>query len=211
MSSNGDLFTLTIGGRSAHATVPHLGMDAISEGARFLSAFKSIMTDKVDPNKTGLISTGLFNAGEASNIIAAKAILQGSIRSFNMEVQKTLVKEVNALVEESNRVGFDTRIDYQGYPAIINHDEHVRRVVEVAKTQLAETGLILDHPPMVGSEDFSYFLQEKPGAFFFLGSGDHARGINNPLHSNPFVVNEDSIVLGARIFAALVGVQRVSE
>ena len=58
---------------------------------------------------------------------------------------------------------------------------------------------------MVGSEDFSYFLEERPGAFFFLGSGDHAKGICNPLHSNPFIANEKSILLGALIYGSLVG------
>ncbi len=207
MSSNGDQFKLTIEGKSAHASAPHLGQDALSEAVRLLNAFKAIVTDRVDPNQTALISTCMLTAGEAPNILARKAVLEGSIRSFNAGVHQTLKEHFLEETEYSRRRGFNVTLEMRGYPAINNHTRETQQVIEQAGALLGAENVVTDASPMVGSEDFSLFIENTPGAFFFLGSGDHARGINNPLHSNPFIANEACIILGAQIFARLVGVR----
>ena len=207
MSSNGDQFRLNIAGKSAHASSPHLGLDALSEAVRLLTAFRTIITDRVDPNKAALISTCMLNAGEAPNILARTAELQGSIRSFDPTVHKTLINSFMEEIQESRRRGYTLELEMRGYPAINNHPVETQKVIETARLFLGEENVLTDRPPMVGSEDFSFFLKEKPGAFFFLGSGDHSNGINNPLHSNPFIVNEDCIMIGATIFAMMAGLE----
>lgn len=207
MSSNGDQFHLTIEGKSAHASAPHLGLDALSEAVRLLNAFKSIITDNIDPNKAALISTCMLNAGEAPNILASKAELQGSIRSFDKDVHNTLMGKFMSEIQESRRRGFDVELDIMGYPAINNHATETQVLIDTARQLLGEEGVLVNRPPMVGSEDFSYFLQNKPGTFFFLGSGDHLQGICNPLHSNPFLVNEACILNGTLIYALLAGIE----
>lgn len=206
MSSNGDQFKLTIEGKSAHASAPHLGLDALSEAVRLLNSFKAIVTDHIDPNKAALISTCVLNAGEAPNILARSATLEGSIRSFDIQVQKTLKENFLAEIEETRRRGFTVSLDLRGYPAINNHPEDTQQVIEIAGRVLGLENVLTDYPPMVGSEDFSYFIEKVSGAFFFLGSGDHEKGINNPLHSNPFIVNEDCIIIGAKLFAGIAGI-----
>lgn len=205
MSSNGDQFRLTIEGKSAHASAPHLGLDALSEAVRLLTAFRAIITDHVDPNKAALISTCMLKAGEAPNILARTAELQGSVRSFDTAVHKTLIGHFMEEVQSSRRRGYDVELEMKGYPAIINHPTETQILIRIARQFLGEENVLTDHGPMVGSEDFSFFLEEKPGAFFFLGSGDHSKGINNPLHSNPFIVNENCILTGATLFAMLAG------
>ncbi|AZT39684.1 amidohydrolase (plasmid) [Salmonella enterica subsp. enterica serovar Karamoja] len=205
MSSNGDQFCLKIEGKSAHASAPHLGLDALSEAVRLLTSFKSIITEHVDPNKAALISTCMLNAGEAPNILARTAELQGSIRSFDPAVHKTLTSHFMDEIQESRRKGYTVELDMRGYPAINNHPAETQLLIDTATRFLGRENVLTDHPPMVGSEDFSFFLENKPGAFFFLGSGDHSKGINNPLHSNPFIVNEDCIIIGSTIFAMMAG------
>lgn len=206
MSSNGDQYKLSIEGKSSHAAAPHLGLDALSESVRLLNAFKAIVTDHIDPNKTALISTCMLKAGEAPNILARSAVIEGSIRSFDTAVQKTLKEHFMAEIETTERHGFTTSLEMMGYPAIENHDGETDRVITAASSILGSENILTDYPPMVGSEDFSYFIKQTPGAFFFLGSGDHANGISNPLHSNPFITNEACILNGARIFAKLAGI-----
>ena len=205
MSSNGDQFKVTIEGKSAHASAPHLGRDALSEAVRLLNSFRSIITDNVDPNKAALISTCMLKVGEAPNILARNAEFQGSIRSFDKDVHNTLMEKFKNELGETCRRGFNVELDIRGYPAINNHRQATQDLIDVGHQLLGEEGVLTDLPPMVGSEDFSYFLEERPGAFFFLGSGDHAKGICNPLHSNPFIANEKSILLGALIYGSLVG------
>ncbi|HEB1317481.1 TPA: amidohydrolase [Escherichia albertii] len=205
MSSNGDQFKVTIEGKSAHASAPHLGRDALSEAVRLLNSFRSIITDNVDPNKAALISTCMLKAGEAPNILARNAEFQGSIRSFDKDVHNTLMEKFKNELGETCRRGFNVELDIRGYPAINNHRQATQDLIDVGHQLLGEEGVLTDLPSMVGSEDFSYFLEERPGAFFFLGSGDHAKGICNPLHSNPFIANEKSILLGALIYGSLVG------
>lgn len=205
MSSNGDQFKLSIEGKSAHASAPHLGLDALSEAVRLLNEFRSIITDHIDPNKAALISTCMLKAGEAPNILARNAELQGSIRSFDKSVHQTLTRHFMEEIQESRRRGYNVDLDIMGYPAINNHPAETQHLIETAQEYLGTENVLTDRPPMVGSEDFSFFLEEKPGAFFFLGSGDHSKGINNPLHSNPFIANENCILIGATLFARLAG------
>ena len=108
-------------------------------------------------------------------------------------------------IQESRRRGYNVDLDIMGYPAINNHPAETQHLIETAQEYLGTENVLTDRPPMVGSEDFSFFLEEKPGAFFFLGSGDHSKGINNPLHSNPFIANENCILIGATLFARLAG------
>ncbi|MCQ7061380.1 M20 family metallopeptidase [Escherichia coli] len=205
MSSNGDQFRLMIEGKSAHASAPHLGLDALSEAVRLLNEFRAIITDHVDPNKAALISTCMLKAGEAPNILARTAELQGSIRSFDKDVQKTMIRHFMEEIQETRRRGYTAELEMKGYPAISNHPAEAQKLIDIARQFLGSENVLTGHPPMVGSEDFSFFLEEKPGAFFFLGSGDHSKGINNPLHSNPFIVNENCILTGATLFAMLAG------
>ena len=204
MSSNGDSFTIRIKGRSAHASTPHLGLDAIREASRMITEFNSIVANNCSPMQPALIAVGTLQAGEASNIIATNAEMAGSVRSFDDATQQTMLRRMEETFEESRRRGFEVSMDVQGYPAIINEEPGFERMLEAAGKVMAADAINANCKPMVGSEDFSYFTRERPGGFFFLGSGNRAKGICNPLHANPFLVEEECIAWGAAIFAALV-------
>ena len=204
ISSNGDSFDIRIKGVSAHASTPDKGLDAIRESVRLITEFNSIVANNCSPMQPALISVGTLNAGEASNIIATQAEMSGSVRSFDDHTQQTMLRRIRETLDESRGRGFGAEMDVRSYPAIINEAFGVDRLTSAAVNVIDKEKIITDCKPMAGSEDFSYFTREREGAFFFLGSGNKAKGICSPLHANPFVVDEECIAWGAAVFTALV-------
>lgn len=203
ISSNGDNFEITIKGVSAHASTPDKGRDAIREAARMITEFNSIVANNCSPMQPALIAVGTLQAGEASNIIATNAVMEGSVRSFDDATQAIMLRRMEETLEESRRRGFEVSMDVRGYPAIVNETVGFDRAVAAARQVMGDGRVITDCKPMAGSEDFSYFTREREGAFFFLGSGNRSQGIIAPIHSNPFVVDEECIAWGAAVFVAL--------
>ncbi|EBR8158563.1 amidohydrolase [Salmonella enterica subsp. enterica serovar Newport] len=198
MSSNGYQFKVTIKGKSAHGSTPQFALDALSEGVRIVNGTKNIIANCCDPNKMALLTVCEFKSGDAPNIIANECFLSGSIRSFEAGTQDRMLKEFKHLLDESVNRGFIIESDDSCYPAIINQEEPTMAVMDAARHNDIT---VIDSGPMNGSEDFSYFNREIPGAFFFLGSGNDV--INNPLHSNPFYIDDNCLEVGAKIFLSL--------
>ena len=203
ISSNGDSFNIKIKGVSAHASTPDRGLDAIREATRLITEFNGIVASNCSPMQPALISVGTLKAGEASNIIATNAEMSGSVRSFDDHTQQTMLRRIEETLDESCRRGFGAEMEVRGYPAIVNEPVGVNRLLAAAEQVLEKDKIITNCKPMAGSEDFSYFTREREGAFFFLGSGNKAKGISSPIHANPFVVDEDCIAWGATVLAAL--------
>lgn len=198
MSSNGTQYEIKIIGKSAHGSTPHLAKDALNEAVRFINEFNKISA-LCNPNEMKLISNCILQAGTAPNIVANEAFLAGSIRSFKPEIQEYLMQKVKEVIKTSEVLGFSHDIVFKEYPAIINHEKSVQKIRKICESLDIKA---IDNGPMGGSEDFSYFIQDLPGAFFFLGSGNEK--INNPLHSNPFYIDDNCLEVGAKIFLELV-------
>ncbi|MGF1681331.1 M20 metallopeptidase family protein [Photobacterium minamisatsumaniensis] len=203
MSSYGYAWTLDIEGVSAHGSTPHKGLDAIREGARIIEDMDYIVAKQTNPFSPAVFVCGLFNGGTIPNAVAANVQARGTIRSMDSETNEILQKSFEGIVAQSELRGYKTSINYCGYPAVINHESAYQRVVKAASETIPAELLDATGSPMTGSEDFSLMVeaaQNKQGAMFFLGSGNSAKGINNYLHSNPYFVDEDFLLVGAQIF-----------
>lgn len=194
-------FTITLRGRSCHGAEPHKGADPIVAGAQLVSALQTIVSRRVAPTEPAVITIGSFHAGTQCNIVASEAVLTGMIRSFGEQTRHALVDELQAVTESVARaMGVEAQIDMTwGYPGIINrHDAQVELVRSAAEQVLGPELVVEEHATMV-SEDFGYFLQERPGCFYHIGVGGPA-GLHSPL----FCPEEWTLANAAAVHAQVV-------
>ena len=206
MSSYGSAWTLDIEGVSAHGSTPHKGLDAIREGARIIADMDYIIAKQTNPFSPAVFVCGIFNGGTIPNAVAANVQARGTIRSMDAETDRILKDSFKSLIAQSELRGYKTSISYCGYPAIINHKHAYKRVTQAASEIVPSDLVNSDCSPMTGSEDFSYMInatQDLCGAMFFLGAGSKDKEICNYIHSNPYFIDEDFLLVGSQIFINL--------
>jgi len=201
MMAAADEFELIIHGRGGHGAYPHETVDAVVVASQVVVALQTLVSRNTDPLETAVVSIGMFNAGHAFNIIAETARLRGTLRTFRPELRERLIgrlRDVSAGVSES--LGATCEFIFTDhYPPTINDKRMADFVASLAAEVVGEQNVIRDLVSM-GGEDMSYFLQEVPGAFFFLGARNEARGIVHPHHSPHFDFDEEAMPIGAEIF-----------
>lgn len=200
LMAGADRFELTINGKGGHGGFPHEAKDALVIGAEIVTALQTIISRKVDPLKPAVLTVGKFTAGNTFNVIADAAEIVGTVRYFDKTVQTLISKEIKRIVEGiclANDVTYT--LDYiKGYPPVINHQAEADIVLE-ARDCIKEIDVTDDTPfaPQMGGEDFSYYLQEKPGAFFFTGA--QIAGQNYPHHHPMFDIDERALPIAAKM------------
>ncbi|MBU9832447.1 amidohydrolase [Rahnella sp. FC061912-K] len=196
-----DTVNITIHGKGGHAARPHMAVDPILVAGSLVVALQSIVSRSIDPNETAVVTIGSLHSGHASNVIPETARLEMSVRSFDAGVRKILEERIRTLVEH-HATGYGARAEIEyvpGYPVLVNHDQETAFALSVAKELLGEENVIDNLPPISGSEDFAYFLQQKPGCFLRLGNGDSAA-----LHNPAYNFNDQSLTFGAAYWTRLV-------
>lgn len=206
MSSYGSAWTLEVGGKSSHGSTPHLGLDAVREGMRIVTEMDYLIAKTVSPFKPAVFGCGLFNGGTVANAIPDYVFARGTIRAMDNDTDLHLKQQFRKLIEESNQRGFTTTSAVAGYPAVINHKKAYQRVLRAAESTVPMDYINEQCQPMTGSEDFSEMInacKDKNGAMFFLGVGNSKKGINNYLHSNPYYIDDDAMLIGVQLFIEL--------
>ena len=195
-----DQFTIEIEGRGAHAAAPHLGIDPVVIGAQIINALQTIASRNADPLKSVVVSTTMFHAGTAFNIIPSRATLTGTVRTLEHAMRDLAESRFRAIVEGTAKMnGAEVTITYsRGYPATVNHDREADFVAEIAKATFGAETVDDKVAPMMGGEDFSYMLLERPGAYIFIGNGDTA-GLHNPAYD----FNDDALPAGIQIWTEI--------
>ena len=203
-------FKIVIRGKGAHAALPHNGVDPVPVACQMVQAFQTIVTRNKRPIDTAVISVTMIHAGEATNVIPDSCEIQGTVRTFSNDVLDLIERRMKT-VAESTCAAYEAQCDFQfhrNYPATVNH---------VAETDFARGALaqvvgaenVLPYEPTMGSEDFSYFLQVKPGCYFVIGNGDgshremgHGEG-PCMLHNPNYDFNDELIPLGGTAWVRL--------
>ena len=200
-----DSFTITVSGKGGHGAMPHTSVDPIAIGAQLVVHLQQIVSRNVDPLRPAVLTVGAFHAGNAPNVIPDSAELVGTVRTFHGDVQDLMEQRLNEYAQSVAMAGGATAtVDYRrGYPALINHDEQATRVRELAAQRFGEQQVI-DVDPVMGGEDFAYYLQRVPGAFFYVGGGSETGEANYPHHHPRFDVDERSMLVTGELFLALV-------
>ena len=199
-----DEFEARIIGVGGHGAIPQSTIDPIVAAAQAVTALQSVVSRNVDPVETAVVTIGSLHAGEAPNVIPDFARLQGTLRSFTEEVRELLKRRVREVLEGTASAS-GCRVEFElkpGYPAVVNDPASARLAARLAG-EVFGVEHVIEHPPIAASEDFSYFLQNRPGAFVFVGSSNEAKGITAQHHSPRFDVDEDALPRGTELLVRL--------
>ncbi len=198
--ANADEFTIRIHGKGGHGSAPHETVDALMISALYIAEAQTIVSRMIDPQEAGVVTFGTINSGYRYNIIAAHSEMTGTVRTFSEGVRKTIRDGLeNLLSRICEAYGATYEFHYEeGYPAVLNSPQVTDIIGKAAEEILGKSALLYPKPSM-GGEDFAYYLQKIPGAFYFLGVGNQEKGISSPQHSPTYNVDEDTLLHGSRI------------
>lgn len=198
MNASSDTIIINIHGESTHGAYPHGGIDAIAVSAQVVTALQTIISRNIDPRDAAVVTIGEIQGGTKGNIIANKVKMVGTVRALDSDVRTKVINRLTDIVEHvAEGLGAKGEIIRQeGYTALINHDPIVDIVVENGRNILGEKNVIMIQSPSLGVEDFAYFLEKAPGAFYRLGCRNEERNIIHHGHSNLFDVDEDCLPIG---------------
>jgi len=198
-------FDVTIIGKGGHGARPHDGVDAIVVAAQVIQALQTIVSRKINPLEPVVVSIGKMEGGSARNIICDKVILKGTARTLNKEIAKKIpvfLKEVISGITKGAGASFELNY-YGGYPILINHP----KATDLARRSIAKLfgkeAIFELRRPMMGGEDFAYYLQKIPGSFLRLGIRNPKKDAIYPWHHPKFTVDEDAIKIGSAVLAGI--------
>ncbi|QQK81933.1 amidohydrolase [Salicibibacter cibi] len=197
-----DRFEIEVIGQGGHGAFPHQTNDAVVMASQLVNQLQTIVSRKVDPLKSAVISIGSIHGGEGANVIADSVTLKGTIRTFSKEVREKIILNVERITAAVAEAGEGTyRLDYQeGHPVTWNHHEETDIIVEGGKAVVGKEH-VKEMPPQMGGEDFSHFLNTVPGSYFFTGSANKEKGIIYPYHHDQFDIDEEAMIIGAKTLA----------
>jgi len=201
-----ECFDLQIQGRGGHGAIPHQTVDSLLVAAQIVNALQTIVARNLNPLDAAVVTVGKLAAGTARNVIADSANLSGTVRYFNPQLGgyfRQRMEEIIAGICQSQ--GASYQFDYwQLYPPVINHDQMAELVRAIAAQVVETPAGIVPECQTLGGEDMSFFLQEVPGCYFFLGSANPELGLAYPHHHPRFDFDESVLAMGVEIFVRCV-------
>ncbi len=196
-----DEFRITIRGKGGHAAYPHTAIDPVPAMLQAGQALQAIPARRVDPMVPVVVSLTVLSAGEANNVIPAKGLLAGTVRTYDEALRRRIADDVRRIAEASAAAhGCTAEVAYEfGYPPSVNDADEAAFAARVAAQVVGAERVDAECPASMGGEDFSYMLRERPGAMVLLGTGPGAF-----CHHPAFDYNDDASPIGASWFARLV-------
>jgi hippurate hydrolase len=197
-------FRIVIRGKGSHAALPHNGIDPVPIACQMVQGFQTIITRNRRPVDPGVISVTMIHAGEATNVVPDSCELQGTVRTFTFELLDLIEQRMKAVAEHTC-AAFGATCEFEftrNYPPTINHVKETEFARRVLGTVVGADNVV-EFEPTMGAEDFSFFLQAKPGCYFMIGNGDgaHREGGHGlgpcMLHNPSYDFNDELIPLGA--------------
>jgi amidohydrolase len=200
VQASADSFTIRIQGKGGHGAMPETTVDPIAIGMEIGTALQSIVSRNVNPMSSVVVSVCTFHAGTASNIIPDRAELSGTVRTFTPENRDLAQERLTAIAEgiaSAHRAV--ATVEYtRGYPPTVNDDRMADLVRQAAVTAIGEER-VMQMRPIMPAEDFSYFLNERPGTYFMTGCGNEEKGITWPHHHPKFDIDEEALQYGIAV------------
>ncbi len=202
LQASSDSFEVTIFGKGGHGAMPQDTKDSILIASQLVDNFQQIVSRRVNPLQSAVLSVCSFEAIGPYNVIANTAKIKGTVRTLNEETRELMEQEMQRVIEGTCHLsGADFEFKYdRGYPVLINHKEETEFVMEVAET-VPEVQEIKETEPIMGGEDYSYYLQEVKGTYFFTGAQPEGTKNPYPHHHPKFDIDEKSLVIAAKILA----------
>lgn len=205
MMASVDHFKIKIFGSGGHGAKPHETLDSITVGSRLVTHLQQIVSRRVSPIEPAVVTVGKFHAGNAFNIIADTAEIEGTVRALNKEVREKIEQEIRALLEGMKIADHvDYELDYlHGYPVLVNHADEVELIERLVKENMPEV-VYETKDPELGAEDFAYFLEHRPGAYFKVGARNDDPATHFPHHHPKFNFDEKALLIIGQVFLGIV-------
>lgn len=189
-------FRLDFFGRTAHATLPHTGADALAAAIRIYNNIQYMLSREINPFSKYVCSVGRLEGGTTQNVVADRAFMLGTIRTFDMELDAFLIRRIEEIAKNTaGETGVEAVLDTSLKAFVVYNNPYISSLVlkSAEKTALG----IQKMPEKLSSEDFSQYLTKKPGAFIRLGTRNPEKGCTTLPHNNDFMIDEDAFVIGS--------------
>jgi amidohydrolase len=202
LMAGADEFRLTVTGRGGHAALPHQAIDAVVVASHIVVALQTLVSRETSPLESAVVTVGSIHGGTTFNVIAASAVLEGTVRAFDDARRQSLRDRISALAKGmAGAMGAEVTLEWTPhYPATVNDPIMAALVAREAAAVLGEGNVFQDIRTM-GAEDMSFFLRAVPGCFFFVGAANRERGITAPHHCPSFDIDEAALPIGAEILS----------
>jgi hippurate hydrolase len=212
--ASSDYATITLSGVGGHGAMPHRAADPIVAAAAVVMALQTIVARNIDPLHAAVVTVGALHAGKANNVIPASATLELSVRALDREVRATLERRIKALVAaQAESFGVSAQIDWRpGYAVLVNSAAETEFARAVAVELVGVDKVTLQGPPLTGSEDFAFMLEQVPGSYLLIGNGtghDEANGGRSGaagacmVHNPGYDFNDHNIAVGSAYWVLL--------
>lgn len=202
--ASADVLRITVRGRGGHASMPHQALDPIPVACEIVGAIQAMVTRTVDAFDPAVVTIARIEAGTTNNVIPESAHLTGTIRTVSEQTRTLVLDGLRRLaggIADAHGAEADVEVE-QGYPVTVNDDGFATFAEDVARSVVGDASTVRMPSPVMGAEDFSYWLQRVPGAMAFLGASP-GRGPAAPNHSNRMVLDEGAMATGIALHAAV--------
>jgi len=206
LNASTDTVELVIHGRASHGAYPESSADAIVCAAQVITTLQTLVSRNLSPLSSAVLSIGMISGGTAGNIICDKVSLRGTLRTANSEIRAMMKRRIaETATGVAQAMGCSAEVNItSGYAALVNDALEAERVRRVGSRLLGESCVVEKRDPSMGGEDFSFFCDAVPGAFFHLGCTAKEKLPAPLLHSRDFTLDEDCLTVGALLHVALV-------
>ena len=205
MKGSVDAFTIKIFGKGGHGAQPHQTKDSIVIGAQLVTQLQQIVSRRIDPIDPVVVTVGSFHSGNAFNVIADVAEIEGTVRTLSAKVRTQVEAEIRAILEG---LKVSSHIDYEldylnGYPVLVNHEAEATLVKSLVEQAFGAQAFELAEQSLT-AEDFAYYLEKKPGAYFLVGSHNESDATKYPHHHPKFDFDERALLNIGDVFLKIV-------
>jgi amidohydrolase/hippurate hydrolase len=199
-----DTFEIVITGKGCHGAMPETGIDPVMISAQLINALQTIVSRRIGATDSAVVSVTQIHGGDTWNVVPESVVLRGTARTLDAAIQDKLEAAMNQICAGMAQThGARVALDYlRGYPGVVNTPAETSAAARAAASLVGEAQVDTDIKPAMGSEDFAFMLQKRPGAYIGIGAGE---GPNDPPVHNPYYDFNDNILpLGAAYWVALV-------
>ena len=192
-------------GKAAHATLPHTGADALAMAVETYNGINAMKATQMNPFEKYVCSVGLLRAGTTVNVIADYAEMTVSLRTYDTKTESFIVENIRTLAENAAKRRGGTMVLHENAKALplVNDPVISEKVLSSAAAVVGQENVVT-MPVKLSSEDFSFYVSKKPGAFLRLGTRNEAKGCVTLPHNNDFLLDEDALELGSKVFVQFV-------
>ncbi|MDE6608124.1 MAG: amidohydrolase, partial [Lachnospiraceae bacterium] len=198
-----DHFVINVEGKSAHVSTPHLGIDALYIAAQIVNALQGIVSRQTDPADTVVVGIGVLRAGDAYNIIAGNAKIEGTTRCFTVKTREETNRRIERIARSIGETyGAEVSVEFEDFASPLINDRQVCEEVRQIAADIVGEEHIVPRERSLGGDDFAEYLLKVPGAYAYVGTGNQEKqNTVLPQHADRYDIDEEGVLIGANLYA----------